>query len=184
MSDRVLFVFHDGMEDIEAVAPLDILRRAEIDVLTLAVSTNRQVVTRSQVPMLADENLRFPINTDDFAALVIPGGPGIHDLRNNHGYLNNMIDCMYQEHKWVAAICAAPLLLKDQGLLIGRRYTSHPGTVGELPDRDPIEEVVVDGTVITSQGAGTSIAFGLKLVELLVSRERADTIAAAMCYRR
>ena len=180
MSSRVLFMFHDGMEDIEALAPLDLLRRAECEVLTVSVSTERQVITRSDVPVWADECLRHPINIDDFDALVIPGGPGIQPLRT-HGYLSNIIDAMYQEHKWIAAICAAPLLLNDQGLLDGREYTSHPSTEDELKDRKIDAKVVVDGCVITSQGAGTSVEFGLKLVEILVSREKALELAQAMC---
>jgi 4-methyl-5(b-hydroxyethyl)-thiazole monophosphate biosynthesis len=94
-----------------------------------------------------------------------------------------MIDWMYQSHKWVAAICAAPLLLHDQGLLDGRRYTSHASTAGELVDRLQDEAVVVDGTVVTSQGAGTSLDFGLKLIELLVSKEKAAEVAASIAYR-
>lgn len=181
MSSRVLFMFHDGMEDIEAMAPLDILRRAECELLTVAVSTKRQVITKNDVPVMADECLRFPINADDFDALVIPGGPGIHPLRN-HGYLSNIIDSMYQQHKWIAAICAAPLLLKDQGLLEARNYTSHTSTKDELPDRITDKKVVVDGCVITSQGAGTAIEFGLKLVEILVSKEKAVEIGKAICF--
>ncbi|MEQ9825140.1 MAG: DJ-1 family glyoxalase III [Puniceicoccaceae bacterium] len=181
MSSRVMYMFHEGMEDIEAVAPLDLLRRAECEVLTVAVSTERQVITKNDVPMWADESLRRPLNVDDFDALVIPGGPGVHPLRS-HGYLSNIIDLMYQEHKWIAAICAAPLLLHDQGLLEGRDYTSHPSTQDELQDRIADKKVVVDGCIITSQGAGTAVEFGLKLVEILVSREKALEIGKAICF--
>lgn len=181
MSSRVLFMFHDGMEDIEAIAPLDLLRRAECEILTVSVSTKRQVITKNDVPMMADECLRHPVNSDDYDALVIPGGPGVHPLRS-HGYLSNIIDSMYQQHKWIAAICAAPLLLKDQGLLEGRDYTAHPSTEDELPDRILDKKVVVDGCVITSQGAGTAIEFGLKLVEIFVSREKAVEIGKAICF--
>lgn len=181
MSSRILFMFHDGMEDIEAIAPLDLLRRAECELLTVSVSTQRQVITKNDVPMMADECLRHPINPDDYDALVIPGGPGIHPLRS-HGYLSNIIDSMYQQHKWIAAICAAPLLLLDQGLLEGRDYTAHPSTEDELPDRLTNKRVVVDGCIITSQGAGTSIEFGLKLVELFTSREKALEIGKAICF--
>jgi len=181
MSSRILYMFHNGMEDIEALAPLDLLRRAECEVLTVAVSTERQVITKNDVPILADECLRHPLNVNDFDALVIPGGPGIHPLRT-HGYLSNIIDSMYQEHKWIAAICAAPLLLNDQGLLDGRDYTAHHSTAEELPDIIKDKKVVVDGCVITSQGAGTSIEFGLKLVEILVSKEKALEIAKAICF--
>ena len=175
------FMFHNGMEDIEAFAPLDLLRRAECEVLTVAVSPERQVITRSDVPVWADESLRHPINLPDFDALVIPGGPGIHALRS-HGYLNNIIDGMYQEHKWIAAICAAPLLLQDQGLLDGRDFTSHPSTEEELSDRIADRKVVVDGCIITANGAGASVEFGLKLVELFVSREKAAEIGRAICF--
>lgn len=174
-------MFHDGMEDIEATAPLDLLRRAECEVLTVAISPERQVITKNDIPMWADESLRHPINVADFDALVIPGGPGVHPLRT-HGYLSNIIDGMYQEHKWIAAICAAPLLLNDQGLLEGRDFTSHPSTEEELPDRIKDKKVVVDGCIITSQGAGTSIEFGLKLVEILVSKEKALEIGKAICF--
>lgn len=181
MSNRVLYIFHDGMEDIEALTPLDLLRRAGCDVLTLSVSTERQVVTRSDVPVWGDVSLRKAINVDDFDAVVIPGGPGVEHLRM-HGYLGVLIDSLYQENKWVAAICAAPLVLLDQGLLDGRAYTAHPSTLEELPDQLSDRAVVVADNIVTARGAGSSMEFGLKLVELLVSKEKADEVAASICY--
>src|SRR5690606_26783466 len=82
--------------------------------------------------------------------------------------------------RWIAAICAAPTALFDAGLLDGRRYTAHFSVANELPDILAHERVVVDGNLITSRGAGTALDFGLKLVEILFTPEKAREIAEAI----
>jgi 4-methyl-5(b-hydroxyethyl)-thiazole monophosphate biosynthesis len=81
----------------------------------------------------------------------------------------------------VAAICAAPLVLLDTGLLAGLRYTAHPSTAAELPVIRADERVVEDGRIITSRGAGTALDFGLLLVARLVSPEKAAEVARGIC---
>jgi 4-methyl-5(b-hydroxyethyl)-thiazole monophosphate biosynthesis len=82
---------------------------------------------------------------------------------------------------WIAAICAAPVVLKDAGLLAGRRYTAHSSVAAELPEALLDERVVVDGRLITSRGAGTALDFGLMIIGALLSREKAHEIANSVC---
>jgi 4-methyl-5(b-hydroxyethyl)-thiazole monophosphate biosynthesis len=92
--------------------------------------------------------------------------------------------CILRHHaadRWLAAICAAPVLLQDAGLLVGRRYTAHFSVAGELPLVLAEEKTVVDGHVLTSRGAGTALDFGLLLVEKLVSPEKAREIGRSVC---
>lgn len=173
-------LFHDGMEDIEAITPLDVLRRAEIDVTTVSAGSNQDVLTKCSVQMRADESALNSLDLSEYGALVLPGGPGVRALREN-SLVGETIRKLYDDGKWIAAICAAPLLLKDQGFLENYRYTSHTTTEGELPDRDVEESVVVDGQLITSQGAGTAMDFALTLVSLWKSGELAAQIADSIC---
>jgi 4-methyl-5(b-hydroxyethyl)-thiazole monophosphate biosynthesis len=83
--------------------------------------------------------------------------------------------------KWIAAICAAPLVLKDAGLLAGRRYTAHPSAETELGEIDASQAVITDGRIITSRGAGTALALGLHVVELLLGKEKAQEISLSIC---
>ena len=111
--------------------------------------------------------------------LLIPGGPGVAVLRAD-GRPARLAAEFVAGGKIVAAICAAPLVLMDAGVLAGRRYTAHFSTAGDLPEALADEVVVVDGNVVTSRGAGTALAFGLKLIELMFDSERAKEIGASI----
>ena len=112
--------------------------------------------------------------------IFLPGGPGVLNLRGD-ARVRALVQQQAAAGGWVAAICAAPTVLNDAGLLEGRRYTAHPSVAKELPHILVNERVVVDGKIITSRGAGTSLDFGLMLVESLVSAEKAREISAAIC---
>ena len=91
------------------------------------------------------------------------------------------IERHHQGGSWIAAICAAPTVLHDAGLLAGRRYTAHFSVAAELPDILAHERVVIDGRIVTSRGAGTAIDFGLVLVEKLYGPDKASEVAAGIC---
>ncbi|MBN2235570.1 MAG: DJ-1/PfpI family protein [Opitutales bacterium] len=181
MTHNICFLFHDGMEELEAIAPLDILRRANLNVTTYSLGSQRMVTSRNGVLIQADQMFTSTLSPNEFEALVIPGGPGVKNLRNDVR-VGALIRSFADAGKWVCAICAAPLLLHDQGLLEGIRYTAHVSTADTLERIDPKASVVVDGKIITSRGAGTSIDFGLTIVATLTGSETADAIAKAAEY--
>ncbi len=175
----VLAILPEGFEELEAVAPIDVLRRAGAKV-TLASDTDSLKITgRNQITLLADFALSF-IGDTLYDMVLIPGGPGVKNLRAN----TRVRDCILRHHqhkKWIAAICAAPVVLADAGVLAGRHYTAHPSVAGELTALLPDQRVVVDGNIITSRGAGTALDFGLKLVEVLFTPYAAQEVACSIC---
>ena len=114
---RILLLLHPGVEELEAVGPIDIMRRAGLEVTLASTSDNLLVTGRNQIILSADVLLE-DIEAEEFDALVIPGGPGVTDLRKD-GSIANLAKAYASALKPIAAICAAPLLLKDAGLLGG-----------------------------------------------------------------
>lgn len=169
-----------GFEEIEAVTVIDVLRRAEVDVLVAGLGGG-PVRGSHQITVVADQPLDH-LSPDDFDAVVLPGGmPGAANLRDNARVVA-LVKSFAAKGKVVAAICAAPIVLESAGLLAGRRATSFPGF--ELPSARYTEErVVVDGALVTSRGAGTAMEFALALVARLVSPEVSRDLAERMLAR-
>jgi protein deglycase len=114
-----------------------------------------------------------------FDCLFLPGGPGVKQLRAD-ARVRELVLRQHAAGRWLAAICAAPTVLYDAGLLNGRRYTAHFSVADEIPAILAGERVVSDGNVLTSRGAGTALDFGLLLVEKLFSAEKAREIARSI----
>ncbi|MCW5548724.1 MAG: DJ-1/PfpI family protein [Opitutaceae bacterium] len=175
----VLAILTDGFEEIETVAPIDLLRRAEVDVTLAALGPGIHATGRSGLTLHAN-TLLDNVSKPAFDCLLLPGGPGVKTLRADPR-VRQLVLAQQARDGWLAAICAAPTILHDAGLLRGRRYTAHFSVANELPDIQSAERCVVDGKLITSRGAGTAIDFGLLLVGKLVSPQKAAEIAAAIC---
>ena len=169
-----------GFEEIETVTPVDVLRRAGHDVTLAALGPRRAVAGRSGITLEADTLLTSIAPEAIYTLLLLPGGPGVKHLRASPE-IRDIIGRHTMADRWIAAICAAPLVLHDAGLLSGRRYTAHPSTATELTAIDAATRVVVDGRIITSRGAGTALDFALKLVELLGDEATAKKIATDIC---
>jgi 4-methyl-5(b-hydroxyethyl)-thiazole monophosphate biosynthesis len=178
MSQRVLCLLSHGFEEIETVAPIDLLRRAGAKVTVGSLTGDKLVTGRCQITMLADVVLRG-VNPQAYDLLLIPGGPGVKALRAD-GRPARWAREFVQAGKLVAAICAAPLVLADAGLLTGKRFTAHFSTENELPEAQRNEPVVEDGLLITSRGAGTAVVFGLALVRRLFGPPTAQEVAQAI----
>jgi len=176
---KVLAIITDGFEEIETVAPVDLLRRAGVEVCLCSAARTLEVTGRSGIILRCDALLEGLAEDDTVDCLLLPGGPHVKQLRANPR-IATLCRRYAAADRWLAAICAAPLLLHDAGLLTGRRYTAHASTVGELTSILSGLRVVVDGKLITSRGAGTSIDFGLSLVEHLVGPAKAREIAASI----
>lgn len=175
-----LIVLADGFEEIEAVTPIDLLRRAGIDV---TVATLNLFAVTGKTGLTLQAQVHFDAVEDDwFDLLILPGGPG-HALLRGHEGLREVIRRHYRYNKLIGAICAAPLVLAEAGLLDKHRFTGHFSIAAELPRLDPSQAVIADGQIITSQGAGTAIEFSLELISALCGREKADSVAASICSR-
>lgn len=166
---RVAVFVAPGLEEIEGLTVVDVLFRAGIPCDTVAVTPECQVTSSHEVTIIcdrsiADEDFSFA----DYDMLVLPGGiPGTPNLRAC-GPLCNELVARAERGGAIAAICAAPSIFAELGLLKGRRATSNPGFQHVLSEHGadlvPDEPVVVDGNVITSQGVGTAMLFGLEIV--------------------
>lgn len=175
----VLTLLAEGFEEIEAIVPIDLLRRAGVEVTTAALADGIHVTGRSGITAHADTTLTA-VAGRDFDCVFLPGGPGVKHLRADPR-VRELVLHQAQSGRWLAAICAAPTVLHDAGLLAGRRYTAHFSVANELPHILAAERVVTDGRIVTSRGAGTAQDFGLDLIAKLVSPEKAADVARAIC---
>ena len=166
---RVCVFLADGFEEVEALTVVDLLRRAEINVTMVSVSDSLQVRGRSNIAVIADElwDDAKPAKSD---MLILPGGmPGVTYLEEHEG-LRDLLVKFAEEGKEVAAICA--------------KATVYPGAEEMLKGADVVldKEVVTDGNITTSRGAGTAIPFALRLIEILSGAEMADKIGKQIIY--
>jgi 4-methyl-5(b-hydroxyethyl)-thiazole monophosphate biosynthesis len=176
----VLVPLADGFEEIEAFAPIDVLRRAGVEVTTAALGEGIHVTGRSGITAHADTTLASVLG-QDVDLLFLPGGPGVKHLRADPR-VRELVLKQHAAGRWIAAICAAPTVLHDCGLLAGRRYTAHFSVASELSAILADERVVTDGKITTSRGAGTAIDFGLHLVGLLEGPGKSVEIGKAICF--
>ena len=180
MSKKVLIPIADGIEEIEAVSIIDVLRRAGAEV-TVASVAKLQVTASRGVKLVADK-LISQCAGETYDLIALPGGmPGAEHLRDSKP-LEAMLKKQDKESRHLAAICASPaVVLLHHGLLGQRRATCHPNFVEKLPNAEAVESrVVVDGNLVTSRGPGTALEFALKLVELLFGKEKAEQTATPM----
>lgn len=174
-----LVILPAGFEELEAIAPIDVLRRAGVEVTVAALEDTMHVTGRNGITIHADTTLTA-VGERLFDLLFLPGGPGVKFLRADPRVRAAVLAHAAAGH-WVAAICAAPTVLHDAGLLNGRRYTAHFSVANELTAILASERTVTDGRLLTSQGAGTAVDFGLLLVEKLVSAEKSREVAQSIC---
>ena len=178
---KVAILAAPGFEEIELMAPLDILRRLNMDVVLAGVQSDK-VVSTHEVTVSTDTMLD-KLHADKLDALILPGGAGSWVLRDTPEVIH-LVKKMHEAGKLVAAICAAPSILASLGLLEGKNATAHAGFQDQLAGavvHD--EEVVVDGNITTSYGLGGAIPFALELVRQLAGPAEADRIQNAIAYR-
>lgn len=180
---KTVFVFlAEGFEEIEAVTTIDLLRRAGLSVVTVAVGDSLEVAGAHHVPVIADRHISNVL-LSEADALVLPGGlPGVTNLAASEVLLS-MLREAYEGGKLLAAICAAPSILGSLGILDGKPATCYPSFEPQLGAYLPTEErVVVAGQVITACAAGVSIPFALAIVKALLDEETAQSVAQAIIY--
>lgn len=170
---KVMVALADGFEDIEAITPIDILRRAGVKVDTVGVVGS--VITSSQgIRVMVDKRIS-EVNPDEYDGIILPGGnPGYINLGRT-AKLIEILKKMDSQGKLIAAICGSPAVLAKAGVLENKKATISPGMEKEIPYPRP-DRVVVDGNVITSQSPGTAMEFSLALVEKLVGRNKVSEL--------
>ncbi len=183
MAKKVCVFLADGFEEIEGLTVVDLLRRANIDVTTVSITKELIIHGAHKILVQADKLFEEIKEYDQYDMLVLPGGmPGTLHLRE-HEELGNLLKEFYAQKKWIAAICAAPIVFGKYGFLKGEKATSYPGFEKELVGADYVTEpVVISNRVITSRGMGTAISFSLALIEQLEGKEKAEEIGTAIIY--
>lgn len=178
---RVLIPLAQGFEDMEAVTVIDLLRRAQIEVISAGLEDGP--VRGSRDTVLVPDTTLDAVLDQEFDMIVLPGGlPGSQRLDKDER-IHRLLRRYHSEDRLVAAICAAPKVLANAGILSGKSATSYPGAV-TLEDYPEVKllgaPVVVDGKVITSRGPGTAMDFALQLIESLAGRAKRDEVETAL----
>jgi 4-methyl-5(b-hydroxyethyl)-thiazole monophosphate biosynthesis len=180
---KVLIVLTDGFEEIEAITPIDILRRAGLDVIVAGLEKIEMAGSHG-IKISADLLLKDVKDTPD--AIVLPGGPGAEQLGKSKELLDT-VKLLISAGKTVGAICAAPaVVLGRNGFLRGKKATCFPGYEKELETGGAVfsaERVVTDGFFVTSRGAGTAMEFSLELVRKLMGSAKANEISETILAR-
>jgi len=173
----VLIPLAQGCEELEAVTIIDLLRRAEVNVVTAGLDEHSIKASRGVV-IVPDTDLTSALK-QTFEMIVLPGGLPGTDFLNDDARIKRLLCEMNEQGKWIAAICAAPKVLASAGLLENKKVTSYPGTLEEFDVAGMVyssASVVVDGNIITSRGPGTAMDFALTLIELLCGIERRKAV--------
>lgn len=180
---KVYVFLANGFEDIEALAPVDILRRGGIEVVTVSINDERDVESAHGVIVIADATFDTVGDLSDADLLVLPGGmPGAKNLNEHEGVRQALLNQQAQG-KRIAAICAAPLVLGGLGLLQGKKATCYPGFENTLTGAEyTAKPVTVDGNITTGKGPGAAMAFGYQLLAHFTDERVVKTLKQGMMY--
>lgn len=179
MNKNAAIILADGFEEVEAVTPVDLLRRAGINVTIFGLSS-REVRGSHDIVIKTDRI--FSSNQILTDAVILPGGPGHKNLLNSPVVLE-YIQKSFSAGSLCAAICAAPVVFGKAGILAGKKVTCFPGCEDKLAGGIFVDQpVVVDGNIITSRGAGTAVPFAVEIISYLLDRSTASKITSAIIY--
>lgn len=179
MKNVVLFLA-DGVEEVEAITVIDILRRGDVEIKTMSISKSLIVEGSHKVNIKAD--LLFDKEIAENADMIIlPGGGVGTDNLKKHKELNEVVEYFVKNNKYTAAICAAPTVLGVKGLLTGKKAVCYPGLEEQLKQAEiGNDNVVIDGKIITSKGPGTAMEFALKILEILKGTEVCESVKSGL----
>jgi len=176
---KVLVPLASGFEEIEAMTIIDILRRADVDVVMAGLG-KKQVIGAHGVKVQADSHIE-DMSSDEFDMIVLPGGlPGATNLQKDE-YVQKLLKDFDKQNKSIGAICAAPVALKSAGVL-KENYTCYPSFETNIREEGYIatQDVVSDENIMTSRGPATAMIFGLAIVEKLCGREKSSEIRSQL----
>lgn len=182
---RVCIFLADGFEEVEALTVVDLLRRADVKIDMVSISDSLSVRGRSNIEVTADL-MWEESNAEKADMLILPGGmPGVKYLGEHKG-LTELIKKYAEEGKKLAAICAAPTVFGQLGILKGKKATCYPGLedklIGADISTDEDESVITDGNITTSRGVGTAIPFALCLITILEDKAISDRVKRGIVY--
>ena len=176
---KALVPLADGVEEMEAVIIIDVLRRAKW-LVTTATLANIEITGAHDIKLTADAQWN-QLHLDDFSIIILPGGAAASETFATSTLILDAIRSFVAAGKPVAAICAAPLALHAAGALSGKKATAYPSILEHLTQaRQCTERVVIDGNIVTSRGPGTAFEFALALVRLHDSPTKANDLTSAM----
>lgn len=181
----MIYVFlADGFEEIEALAPVDFLKRAGIEVVTVGIAS-KEVTGTHNIKVVADITADEVCFDDRLQGIILPGGmPGAENL-NNSSLVQKAIDYCAENNKIIAAICAAPFILGRKGLLKGKKATCFPGFEGELEGAELVDVGVMgDGMIVTAKGAGVAWEFGASICSRITGEQKALEILRGIQWRK
>ena len=175
----VYVFFADGCEEVEAIAPVDILRRGNVEVTTVGVAS--KTVTGSHNIIINADIADDEVDFNNIDAVILPGGmPGTLNLEKSP-VVQKALEYAYQNNKLIGAICAAPSILGHKGYLNGKKATCYPGCEDSFDKGEYTAEIVTEcENIITGKGPGAAMCFGLALLKYLKDEETADKVRASM----
>ncbi len=181
---KVYAFLADGMEEVEALMVIDLLRRTKkLDVVTVSIKDDLLVEGSHNIRLYADKKIDGVI-IEEGDCIFLPGGmPGTTNLEMC-GKLTEQVVQYYEQGKVVAAICAAPSILSHLGILKEKNATSYPSFESEMDCKNYGGGVVTDGNIVTAKGLGVALEMGLELIRLLVDQETSDAVADAIQFDR
>jgi 4-methyl-5(b-hydroxyethyl)-thiazole monophosphate biosynthesis len=179
---KAIVFFADGFEEVEAITPVDFLRRAGVEVTTVSISDSKAVTSSRKIPVITDKLITELHPVAEYDALILPGGmPGAANLAVSTA-LGALLKKQAASGRLTAAICAAPaLVLFPLGLLENRRFTCFPGMEDQVTGAAwSKDRVVVDGNIITSRGAGTAAEWSVAIIAALLGPAEGEKVAKAV----
>ena len=184
MTDKKVLIFLvDGFEEIEAMAPIDLLKRAGIIVDTVSINEDNQITSSRKIRVLTDKTID-EINFENYEMIVLPGGPGTENYMKSEKLLEKLKE--FSINRKLGAICAAPTILSALGILKGKQAICFPACEPDLVKGGAVivnQDVVKDSNIITSRGAGTAIDFSLALIEVLLGKNKSHEIRKEILYK-
>ena len=180
---KAYMLMANGFEEIEGLMCVDLMRRAGIDIKMVSITDEKNITGARGIEVVTDMLISEIDSEADM--LILPGGmPGTNYLKASEAVKTAVLD--YEaKGKYLAAICAAPTVFGEMGLLKGKKATCYPGLEAGLVGAEAITDgtkVIVDGKFITSRGLGTAIDFALKLIEILIDKNKSEEIASSVVY--
>lgn len=177
----VYVLLADGFEEIEALEPIDIMRRAGIEVKTVSIMSTNVVTGAHNIPVIADIMVN-EVNTGDMDLLMLPGGAG-HQLLDASNEVHGLINEALIRGKYISAICASPSILGKKQLLMDKKATCFPGFEQYCYGAEMVrDKAVIDGKIITGRGAGAASDFAFLMVSVLKDKETAEELKETMQY--
>ncbi len=176
---KIALLLAQGFEEVEALTPLDVLRRAGITVDTVGIGS-KEIIGAHNIAIIADIT-DSQADIDSYDAVILPGGmPGAKNL-DKSDFVSDIIASVNERGGILAAICAAPMILGHRGLLEGKRAVCYPGFESELTGATILSKgVVTDGNVTTARGMGVALEFSKELVSLICGKDISDKISSAI----